>query len=132
MSMVRIVAFLQKKKKNRMGKNQKVDNVCCLVITETNLKKLGRDIASLFFSCNKIAHFKESKLCKFVAFLYFIPAAFTVMFMCVRMYMCVYVRMYMCVYERMHMVKPNFNEINLHKVYEKIKYIFTLNNSITH
>ena len=115
-----------------MGKNQKADNNCCLVIIKTNLKKLGRNIASLFFSCNKIAHFKESKLYKFVAFFYFIPKAFTVMLMCVHKCMCVYVRMYMCVYVHMHMVKSNFNGINLHKEYEKIKYIFTLNNSITH
>ena len=80
-------------KKNRMKKNKKVDNVCSSVIIKTNLTELDRNIVSLLCSWNKVAHFKENKVCKFVASFYFIPTAFFVILLC----MCVCICMYLCV-----------------------------------
>ena len=70
-------------KKNRMVKNKKVDDICSFVIIKSNLTELDRNIVSLLCSWNKVAYFKENKVCKFVASLYFIPTAFIVILLCV-------------------------------------------------
>ena len=75
-------------KKNRMEKNEKVDDVCSFVIIKTNLTELDRNIVSLLCSWNKVAHFKENRVCKFVASLYSVSTAFILILLCVCVYMC--------------------------------------------
>ena len=75
-------------KKNRMEKNEKVDDVCSFVIIKTNLTELDRNIVSLLCSWNKVAHFKENRVCKFVASLYSVSTTFILILLCVCVYMC--------------------------------------------
>ena len=74
-------------KKNRMEKNE-ADDVCSFVIIKTNLTELDRNIVSLLCSWNKVAHFKENRVCKFVASLYSVSTAFILILLCVCVYMC--------------------------------------------
>ena len=83
-------------KKSRMEKNNKVDYICSFVIIKTNLTKLGKNIVALLCSWNKVAHFKENRVCKFVASLYFIPTAFFCDTVCVCMCMSVFVCVCIC------------------------------------
>ena len=84
-------------KKNRMEKNKMVHDVCSFVIIKTNLTELDRNIVSLLCSWNKVAHFKENRVCKFVASLYFISTAFIVILLCVCVCMCMSVCVSLCV-----------------------------------
>ena len=84
-------------KKSRMEKNKKVDDICSFVIIKTNLTKLDKNIVSLLCSWNKVAHFKENRVCKFVASLYFIPTDSSVMLRCVCVCMCMSVFVCVCV-----------------------------------
>ena len=88
-----IVPFLKGKQN---GKNKMFDDVCNFVIIKTNLTELDRNILSLLFSWNKIAHFKE-RVCKFDASLYFIPTAFIMILLWVCVFMCISVCVCVCV-----------------------------------
>ena len=88
-----IVPFLKGKQN---GKNKMFDDVCNFVIIKTNLTELDRNIVSLLFSWNKIAHFKE-RVCKFDACLYFIPTAFILILLWVCVFMCICVSLCVCV-----------------------------------
>ena len=87
-------------KKNGMEKNKKVDDICSFVIIKTNLTELNRNIVSLLCGWNKVANFKENRVCKFVAYLYFIPTAFIVivLWVCVPMWIsvCVSLCVFVC------------------------------------
>ena len=85
-------------KKNRMEKNKKVDGICSFVIIKTNLTELDRNIVSLLCGWNKVANFKENRVCKFVAYLYFIPTAFIVIILCVCVPMWISVCVSLCVF----------------------------------
>ena len=89
-----IVPFLKGKQN---GKNKMFDDVCNFVIIKTNLTELDRNIVSLLFSWNKIAHFKE-RVCKFDACLYFIPTAFILILLWVCVFMCICVSLCVCVW----------------------------------
>ena len=85
-------------KKNRMEKNEKVDDVCSFVIIKTNLTELDRNIVSLLCSWNKVAHFKENRVCKFCCvFILCFNSLYSDTSMCVRIYVHVCVRVYLCV-----------------------------------
>ena len=88
-----IVPFLKGKQN---GKIKMFDDVCNFVIIKTNLTELDRNILSLLFSWNKIAHFKEW-VCKFDASLYFIPTAFIMILLWVCVFMCISVCVCVCV-----------------------------------
>ena len=84
-------------KKSRTEKNKKVDYICSFVIIKTNLKKLDKNILSLLCIWNKVANFKENRVCKFVASLYFIPTDFSVILWCACVCMCMSVFVCVCV-----------------------------------
>ena len=63
---------------------------------KTEWTELDRNIVSLLCSWNKVAHFKENKVCKFVASFYFIPTAFFVILLCVCVCMCMSVCVCVC------------------------------------
>ena len=93
-------------KKNRMEKNKMVDDVCNFVIIKINLTELDRNIVSLLFSWNKIAHFKERGL-HIDASLYFIPTDFIVILLWVCVFMCISLSLScvcvcVCVYVSVH------------------------------
>ena len=88
-----IVPFLKGKQN---GKIKMFDDVCNFVIIKTNLTELDRNILSLLFSWNKIAHFKEW-VCKFDASLYFIPTAFIMILLWVCVFMCISLCVCVCV-----------------------------------
>ena len=90
--MMWIVPFLKGKQN---GKNKMFD-VCNFVIIKTNLTELVRNIVSLLFSWNKIAHFKE-RVFKFDACLYFIPTAFILILLWVCVFMCISLCVCVCV-----------------------------------
>ena len=84
-------------KEKQNGKNKKVDDICSFVIIKTSLTELDRNIVSLLCGWNKVANFKENRVCKFVAYLYFLPTAFIVILLCVCAYLCEFLCMSLCV-----------------------------------
>ena len=75
-------------------KENRMEKLKCLMMFV--ILELDRNILSLLFSWNKIAHFKEW-VCKFDASLYFIPTAFIMILLWVCVFMCISVCVCVCV-----------------------------------
>ena len=85
-------------KEKQNGKKLKSSWYLSFVIIKTNLTELDRNIVPLLCSWNKVAHFKDNRVSKFVASLYFIPTAFIVILLCVCVCMCMSVCVSLCVF----------------------------------